>query len=62
MYLPKKNALIINNKSLTNDTLEIYSNGSAKHVGSWHNKKVAEEGTFSDVIEDAQKRYETLNS
>ncbi|MBR1424277.1 hypothetical protein IJ579_01790 [bacterium] len=57
-YYPNKEALVIHNTSLTNDTTEIYKDGSVKHVGSWHNKDVAPAGTFNDIIEDAKKRYE----
>lgn len=55
-YYPKAEALVINNKNMTNDTTEILRDGSVRHVGSWHNKEVAPAGSYLDIIEDAKAR------
>ncbi len=57
IYLSEKNSIIINNLYRTNDTIIIRSDGSAASVGSWHYKEIAQKGTYSDIVEDAQKRY-----
>ena len=59
-YLPQVEAMVINNKNMTNDTTEIYKDGRAVHCGSWHNKEVAPKGTFVDIVEDAKKRFEEI--
>lgn len=59
-YLPQTQAVVINNKNMTNDTTEIYQDGRAVHCGSWHNKEVAPKGTFVDIVEDAKKRFEEI--
>lgn len=57
-FLPKAGAMVINNMNMTNDTTEILKDGRVRHCGSWHNKEVAPEGSFTDIIEDAKKRME----
>lgn len=57
IYLSEKNSVVINNLYRTNDTIIIRSDGSAASVGSWHYKEIAQKGTYSDIVEDAKKRY-----
>lgn len=57
-YAPKEKILRVHNKTLTNDTLMIYSDGSAEHTGSLRTERVGETGEFINIIEEAQKRYE----
>ena len=40
VYLPTTESVIINNKNMTNDTVEIHKDGKAISVGSWHQKKL----------------------
>jgi len=56
VYLPDKEYLVINNKNMTNDTVEINKNGKAISVGSWHRKEL--DGNFSDIINDVKLRLE----
>ena len=58
VYMNKDNTLTIHNCSLTNDDIVISADGSARHVGSWHNKEIAPKGTCTDIFEDAKKRVE----
>lgn len=58
VYNPEFNSVIINNRNMTNDTVEIYKNGRAISVGSWHQKTL--DGNYSDIINDAKSRYEAL--
>lgn len=50
--------MIINNKSMTNDTTEISPDGSAIHVGSWHRKELAKAGECNDILNDFKQRIE----
>ena len=56
IFLPGKDCLIINNRSMTNDTVEIYQNGKAISVGSWHRKEL--DGDYSDIIADVKSRID----
>ncbi len=56
IYLPRGEHVIINNKNMTNDTVEIYKNGQAISVGSWHRKNL--DGDYSDIIKDVKSRSE----
>jgi len=60
-YFPNSGAVVINNQTMTNDTTEIYKDGSVRHVGSWHNKEVAPAGSFSDIIEEVEARINAEN-
>ncbi len=60
-YFPNSGAVVINNQTMTNDTTEIYKDGSVRHVGSWHNKEVAPAGSFSDIIEEVESRINAEN-
>lgn len=56
IYLPRGEHVVINNKNMTNDTVEIYKNGQAISVGSWHRKIL--DGDYSDIIKDVKTRSE----
>ena len=56
IYLPTGDHVILNNRNMTNDTVEIYQNGTAISVGSWHRKTL--EGDYSDIINDVKARNE----
>ena len=56
VYLPDSQSVIINNRNMTNDTVEIYRNGQAVSVGSWHHKVL--DGDFSDIVSDVKMRTE----
>lgn len=56
VYLPTIDGIVINNKNMTNDTVEIAKDGVAMSVGSWHQKKL--EGDYSDIVIDAKSRFE----
>jgi len=58
VYIPLGNCIIIDNKNMTNDTVEIYRNGRAVSVGSWHQKYL--DGDYSDIIADVQSRNEAV--
>lgn len=49
-------SLVINNTNMTNDSTEITQKGAVRHCGSWHNKEIAPEGSFINIIEDANAR------
>lgn len=55
-YYPTSGTVVIDNQSMTNDTIEILKDGSVRHVGSWHNKVVAPEGSCSDIIKEVKSR------
>lgn len=55
-YLPKFEDIVINNKSMTNDTTVILQDGSVRHCGSWHDKEVAPEGSHKDIINEVKAR------
>ena len=55
-YYSNSDTLVINNLAMTNDTTEILSDGSVRHVGSWHNKEVAPAGSFNELLSDAKRR------
>lgn len=59
VYLPEGEHVIINNRNMTNDTVEIYRNGQAISVGSWHHKAL--DGDYSDIIQDVKARNQELN-
>lgn len=59
VYLPTTESIIINNKNMTNDTVEINKEGKAISVGSWHQKDL--DGDFSDILKDVQARHEANN-
>lgn len=61
-YYPKNGSIVLDNKYATNSTVEIYSDGSARSLGSWHNKEIAAAGTYSDVSAQMKARYETYKS
>lgn len=60
MYLEKPQCIIIDNLNRTNDTVEIYKNGRAISVGSWHRKDL--DGDYSDLINDVKSRVESNKS
>ena len=60
-YFPNSGAVVINNLTMTNDTTEIYKDGSVKHVGIWHNKEVAPADSFTDIIEEVESRIKAEN-
>lgn len=59
VYLPTTENVIINNKNMTNDTVEIHKDGKAISVGSWHQKNL--DGDYSDILKDVQARNEANN-
>lgn len=59
VYLPTTESVIINNKNMTNDTIEIHKDGKAISVGSWHQKNL--DGDYSDILKDVQTRNEANN-
>lgn len=59
VYLPTTESVIINNKNMTNDTVEIHKDGKAISVGSWHQKNL--DGDYSDILKDVQTRNESNN-
>lgn len=59
VYLPTTESVIINNKNMTNDTVEIHKDGKAISVGSWHQKIL--DGDYSDILKDVQTRNEANN-
>lgn len=59
VYLPTTESVIINNKNMTNDTVEIHKDGKAISVGSWHQKNL--DGDYSDILKDIQTRNEANN-
>ena len=59
VYLPTTESVIINNKNMTNDTVEIHKDGKAISVGSWHQKNL--NGDYSDILKDVQTRNEANN-
>lgn len=59
VYLPTTESVIINNKNMTNDTVEIHKDGKAISVGSWHQKNL--DGDYSDILKDVQARNEANN-
>ena len=59
VYLPTTESVIINNKNMTNDTVEIHKDGKAISVGRWHQKKL--DGDYSDILKDVQTRNEANN-
>lgn len=59
VYLPTTGSVVINNKNMTNDTVEIHKDGKAISVGSWHQKNL--DGDFSDILKDVQTRNEANN-
>lgn len=59
VYLPTTESVIINNKNMTNDTVEIHKDGKAISVGSWHQKKL--DGDYFDILKDVQTRNEANN-
>ena len=59
VYLPTTESVIINNKNMTNDTVEIHKDGKAISVGSWHQKNL--DGDYSDILKDVQTRNEANN-
>lgn len=52
-------ALVIKNNSMTNDTVEISPDGSARHVGSWHNNLLGKKEEYIGFIETAKQKLET---
>lgn len=56
IYLPDSEVIIINNRNLTNDTVEINKKGQAISVGSWHRKEL--DGDFSNIIKSTKSKYE----
>ena len=59
VYLPTTESVIINNKNMTNDTVEIHKDGKAISVGSWHQKNL--DGDYSDILKDVHTRNEANN-
>lgn len=59
VYLPTTESVIINNKNMTNDTVEIHKDGKAISVGSWHQKNL--DGDYSNILKDVQTRNEANN-
>lgn len=59
VYLPTTESVIINNKNMTNDTVEIHKDGKAISVGSWHQKNL--DGDYSDILKDVQTRNKANN-
>lgn len=59
VYLPTTESVIINNKNMTNDTVEIHKDGKAISIGSWHQKNL--DGDYSDILKDVQTRNEANN-
>lgn len=59
VYLPTTESVIINNKNMTNDTVEIHKDGKAISVGSWHQKNL--DGDYSDILKDVQTKNEANN-
>lgn len=59
VYLPTTESVIINNKNMTNDTVEIHKDGKAISVGSWHQKNL--DGDYSDILKDVQARNKANN-
>ena len=59
VYLPTTESVIINNKNMTNDTVEIHKDGKAISVGSWHQRNL--DGDYSDILKDVQTRNEANN-
>lgn len=57
VYLPTSEAVIIDNKNMTNDTVEINKDGKAISVGSWHRKEL--DGDYSDIQKEIKARLET---
>lgn len=56
VYLPDSGAIVINNRNMTNDTVEINKKGEAISVGSWHRKEL--DGDFSNIIDSVKAKYE----
>ena len=59
VYLPTTESVIINNKNMTNDTVEIHKDGKAISVGSWHQKNLYVD--YSDILKDVRTRNEANN-
>lgn len=57
-FLPKFEDVVINNVSKTNDTTIIAKDGSVRNCGSWHDKEIAPEGSFPEIVEDVKKYIE----
>lgn len=57
-YIPNSETVVINNKNMTNDTVEIDKNGGAISVGSWHRKEIP--GNYSDIINDVKTKTAEL--
>lgn len=55
-YSPENKSVLINNTNMTNDTTEIYEDGSVKHCGSWGDKELAPKGSFNDIIKEVETR------
>lgn len=60
-YYPGSETLVINNSNMTNDTTEISRDGTVRHCGSWHNKEVAKEQKYADIVNDAIERIEVMD-
>lgn len=61
-YNQKSETLVINNTNMTNDTTEINKDGTVRHCGSWHNKEIAKEQKYADIVNDAIERIEVMNN
>lgn len=57
-FLPKFEDVVINNVSKTNDTTIIAKDGSVRNCGSWHDKELAPEGSFPEIVENIKKHAE----
>ena len=55
-YYSSSGSLVFNCKNMTNNTTIIEKDGKAISKGSWHHNEVAPSGTYTYLIEDAQKR------
>ena len=60
-FYPDSETLVINNSNMTNDTTEISKDGRVRHCGSWHNKEIAKEQKYTDIVNDALERIKVMD-
>ena len=57
-YDRKNNNVIIDNRSMVNDTVVILSDGSVKHCGSWNDTQLAPKGSYSNIVDRVKVHVE----
>lgn len=61
-YHTDSESLVIKNTNMTNDVTIIKKDGTVTNCGSWHNKEIARDEKYANIVNDAQERIELLEN